>query len=196
MLDDLRSLSESSETSVTGRCQVLFPGGSTSLPCSSVSQETIRRACRCHLPQASGIEISGVVHYTDTRKGTRGRRAALNGKCRNEERPVVVFLEVLLYVTQGCVFLFCMYRALSLGRAYERRLSEKYPDVAEKRRTVPLYRMTFPGLPIFGYLTGEAELEDASLHRMRRAVYCYLIGACVTVCLPSLAVLMVTGSGT
>ncbi len=109
---------------------------------------------------------------------------------------MVAFLEVLLYVTQGGVFLFCMYRALSLGRAYERRLSEKYPDIAEKRRTVPLYRMTFPGLPIYGHLTGEAELEDTLLHRMRRAVYCYFIAAIMTVCLPSVAIWMITGSVT
>jgi hypothetical protein len=83
-----------------------------------------------------------------------------------------------------------MYRALSLGRAYEKELGERYPAVAEKRRAHPFYPMTFPGMAIWGHPTEEAELHDVSLQRKRKAVYCYFVGAGVIVTLPSAAALV------
>lgn len=107
---------------------------------------------------------------------------------------LMIALYALLCVVQASVFLYCMYRSLSLGRAYEQRLREKYPDVAQKRRANPLFGVTFPGMPIPWHRTGEAEIEDPMLNRMRNAIFGYFIGACLTVCLPAIAVLIATGA--
>lgn len=104
---------------------------------------------------------------------------------------VVITCYILLYVAQASIFVFCMYRCLSLGRAYERELGERYPAVAEKRRAHPFYSMTFPGLPVYGRLMEEAELHDVSLHRKRKGVYYYLVGACITASLPPSIALVV-----
>ncbi len=104
---------------------------------------------------------------------------------------MIITCYILLCVAQASLFVFCMYRSLSLGRAYERELGERYPAVAAKRHAHPFYRMTFPGLPVYGRLTEEAELHDVSLHRKRRAVYCYFVAAIITVCVPPLIALAV-----
>ncbi|MEN6425323.1 MAG: hypothetical protein ABFE13_08165 [Phycisphaerales bacterium] len=88
---------------------------------------------------------------------------------------------ILLCVVQAIAFVYCMCRALSLGRAYERRLEEKYPVIAAKRRTDPFHRMTFPGMGVRWRLTGEGQLDDPVLHRMRKMVYFHFAGAVLIV---------------
>ena len=102
---------------------------------------------------------------------------------------MVTVCYISLHVAQASIFGFCMFRALSLGRAYERELREKYPAIAEKRRADPFYRVIFPGTPVYWHPTGEGELDDASLRRKRKAVFCYFIGAIMIASLPALAVL-------
>lgn len=102
---------------------------------------------------------------------------------------VTIICYILLCVAQASIFVFCMYLALSLGRAYERELKEKYPAIAEKRRADPFYQVILPGSPVYWHPTGEDELDDASLRRKRKAVLIYFIGAIMIVTLPGFAVM-------
>ncbi len=110
-----------------------------------------------------------------------------------EETLIVTICYILLHVAQASIFGFCMYRALSLGRAYERELTEKCPAVAEKRHADPFYRVTLPGARLYWHPTGEDELDDASLRRKGKAISCYWIGAFMILTLPALAALIVSG---
>jgi hypothetical protein len=96
---------------------------------------------------------------------------------------------IALCVVQAGLFVFCLYRCLSLGRAYERELSEKYPAAAAKRHAHPFYFMTFPGMLLPGQMTEDGEPQDASLHRKRMAVYYYFAAAVIIVCVPQLLAL-------
>ena len=104
----------------------------------------------------------------------------------------VIACYILWFVAQAGVVAFCIYRCLSLGRAFERELGQRYPALAQKRRAHPFYRLTLPGMLLPGQLTQEPELhEDVSLRRKREAVYAYFVGACLTIILPQLVVLVV-----